>query len=77
MSKTLSPNKDLRKMLDDLTDQGFEVSKRGGHIKVRNPRMDSGAVVFIPSTPRGGSVTRKNMLTVLRKIGYSPVSARY
>jgi hypothetical protein len=69
--KVITPNKDVRKLLEDLTDLGFEVSKRGRHIKVRNPRMDKDAIVFIPSTPRGGSVTRKNMLTVLRKIGYS------
>jgi hypothetical protein len=69
--KVLTPDKDIRKLLLDLTSLGFEVSKRGRHIKVRNPRMDKDAIVFIPSTPRGGSVTRKNMLTVLRKIGYS------
>lgn len=66
----LSPNKDLRKLLDDLDQQGFIVSKRGNHIKVVNPRMKRDGMVFIPSTPRGGSVTRRNMLTVLRKIGY-------
>ena len=66
----LSPNKDLRKLLQDLDSKGFIVSKRGRHIKVTNPRMKRDGMVFIPSTPRGGSVTRRNMLTVLRKIGY-------
>lgn len=72
MTQKLSPNKDHRKLLDQLVAQGFEVSKRGRHVKVRNPQLKKDAIVFIPSTPRGGHVTRRNIITVLKKIGYDP-----
>lgn len=64
----LTPNKEQKKLVKELQDQGFNVSKLGPHLKIINPR--TGGQVSIPSTPRGGSRTWLNMLKTLKLIGF-------
>lgn len=59
----MAMNKDLRKMLDAVTRQGFTVTmaSRGSHMRVKAP---SGATVTIPGT----SSDRRYLLVIRRKL---------
>lgn len=71
---TLTPNKDQKRLVKALVDQGFEVSKARTHIKVVNP--ETKAQISIPSTPRGGTRTWLNMLKTLKRIGFDDTVLR-
>ena len=67
--KVLTSNKDLAKVLRELNRAGYTVEKSGGsHLKITNPT--TGAIAFIPSTPRGGTRTLLNILTTLKRVGW-------
>lgn len=64
----ISPNKDLEKILKQMAKAGYLVEKTSGHIKIVNPT--TGGLVFIASTPRGGSRTLLNIRRDLKRIGW-------
>jgi hypothetical protein len=65
----ISPDKEIRRIVRELEQAGFEVSKKGNkHIKVRNPQ--DGRQISIPSTPAGNGRQRQNMYMSLRQVGF-------
>jgi hypothetical protein len=66
---TRMPSKDLTKLVKKLTGEGFQVTLGSKHIKVINPNVEG--IVFISCTPDKGKRGQKNMMSDLKKIGYT------
>lgn len=59
--------KELRPLVAAAVEQGWDVSiSGGGHLRFKSP---SGAIVFAPSTPRGGKRSIENTVAELRRKG--------
>lgn len=59
--------KELRPLVAAAVEQGWDVSiSGGGHLRFKSP---NGAIVFAPSTPRGGKRSIENTVAELRRKG--------